>query len=640
MISNAILSQTGKPPDRVSTQILLGVEQEFELFAGGTKLDFQALFPRTIKGTRAVPFRNCDRAVIVESGYMLATDGREAEFATAPIRSSADGCLSLADEVSRCREHLLRTLHALAVDDVRGYSTHLNISVPIGRESEIAAIISTTAAPALILLMEAKQSPGLLLRPRRGRFEVGSEYIDDNKQLAAAAVFLTGVILAYLGQTSNWDQIPRICLKRSEAANIRAGIYLPHDAYGESPYTLGREARLELESGETIKAGEVLGICTDLACRELEERVSKRSLDNLRHLVVRSGSLQIERDADPGTIKRRMASAPAAEALILKKIISRRDASGLRPRFLDWEGAAFSWNKADTARIIGVPWAHLPEFFNAARKNELPKFVEKLGPAEPTLNSIDQFQELQVFEDIDPVALGDQALNDNQKNAGSGRLFKPAQQLRPNEPETNLPSLLENPVKTVRFHRRALITVLIGLVILLLTIGGSVLVFRMASQRPTETQPGNVGIPIRPVVTSTVFTKTFTPTRSPTTPGNPGTIKETANCRSGPGTAFPILNILTAGTPVTVSARSEDGLWWKVNPCGQTSGWIFASFIEPGFDPAAVPVLAGPPLPILVSTDTPVPFFDCGVAYGSSSAACNADSRCTFNLTLKTCVNK
>jgi hypothetical protein len=616
---------------------MIGVEQEFELFAGGTKLDFQALFPRAIKGTRAVPFRNCDSAVIVESGYMLANDGREAEFATAPIRSGADGCLSLADEVSRCREHLLRTLHALDIDDVRGYSTHLNISVPIGRESEIAAIISTTAAPALILLMEAKQSPGLLLRPRRGRLEVGSEYIDDKKQLAAAAVFLTGVILAYLGQTSNWNKIPKIRLKRSEAANIRAGIFLPHDAYGESLHALGREARLELESGETIKAGEVLAICSDLACRELEGRVSKRSLDNLRQLVAQSGSLQIERHANPGAIKRRRASVPAAEALILQKFISRRDAPGLRPRFLDWSGAAFSWKKADTTRIIGVPWAHLPEFFNAARKNELPKFVEKLGPAEATLNSIDQFQEPQVFENIDPVALGDQALNDNRKYAGSGGLTKPAQQLRPNDPETNTPSILENPVKTPRFPRRALITLLIGLVILILTIGGGVLVFKMASQRPTATQPGNVGIPIRPVITSMVFTKTFNPTLTPTTPGNPGTTKENVNCRSGPGTAFPILSMVPAGTPVTVSARSEDGLWWQVSPCGHASGWVFATFIVPGFDPSALPVLAGPPLPPGVSTDTPVPF-DCAAAYGTSSAACTADPRCTY--VSKTCVNK
>lgn len=360
---------------------LLGVEQEFDLLRGHEAVDFRRLFTRVLAHTRSVPFRNCDSAAIIDAGYMLACDGWEAEFATAPVRSDGDGCLRLAREASRCRAHTLRLLARSGVRQVRGYSTHLSIGVPIGTESEIASAFASSVAPALILLMEARQSPGLLIRPRRGRLEIGSEYVDGERQLAAAIVFLTGAVEAYLHNPSLWGQFPRVRLKKWEPANIRPGIYLPHNAFGESVHELGRAARLELVSGEKVTAGEVLGDCAELALRALNGQVSEGAGRALRRAAQQRGSLQIEREADPGVIRRRAVHSFAAEAQTLRDLMSARGRMGVTPAFVDWEGVAFSWKRERAPLVLGIPWSNLPQFLSVARKKQIPQFVAQLGPA-------------------------------------------------------------------------------------------------------------------------------------------------------------------------------------------------------------------------------------------------------------------
>lgn len=395
---------------------LIGVEQEFDLFSGESYLDFRRLFPQVVARTRSVPFRNCDSAVILDAGYMLACDGREAEFATAPVDWHGDGCLSLAREAVRCRLHMLRLLKESGVPRVSGYSTHLSVSVPIGREWEIARAFAKTVGPALILLMEARQSPGLLIRPRRGRLEIGSEYLDDERQIAAAILLLTGAVRAYLQDPSLWRQYPRVRLKRWEAANIRPGIYLPHDAYGESLHERGRAAPLELTNGEQITAGKILESCAELSLCALKGQVSRSAARTLQRAVRKVGSLQIEQQRDPAVIKSRSSYRSASQAKTLIRLASgSRDVT---PAFVDWEGAAFSWNGKDVPLILGIPWSGLPQFFAAAEKKQIPEFIASLGPAQAQLNSLNQLRAPRAYASIDPVALGTQALNDKGMHAG------------------------------------------------------------------------------------------------------------------------------------------------------------------------------------------------------------------------------
>jgi hypothetical protein len=452
---------------------------------------------------------------------MLACDGQEAEFATAPVSSMGDGGLRLAREVIRCRRHMLKLLERIGVPEVRGFSTHLNISVPNGREWELAAALARTAGPALILLMEARQSPGLLIRPRRGRIEISSEYIDNEGQLAAACVFLTGVVHAYLYNESLWRQFPRLHLKHWEEANIRPGIYLPHDAYGESIYAHGWAAKLELEDGGTIRAGDVLEACSRLALRALEGRISPRTAASLRLVVDRSGSLQVERRIDPGFIASTARSYQAASAAkTLKTLALSRSRLGLTPRFVDWEGAAFSWETKSGSLVLGVPWRQLPNFFNTVQKNNLPRYVGELGPAEPNLTSLDQLQSPRVFQAVDPVALGTQALSDKSSGKGKdGGPSKPSKQFEP----AHFPQTRSFSTRTSGAGRKWLTGIFIGLIVIITT----VLIIRNRGIRIIHPVPPTptITVTLAPTVTATPTltdsptpTDTFTPTstRTPT----------------------------------------------------------------------------------------------------------------------------
>lgn len=465
----------------------LGVEQEHDLFDGKRRLDFQSLFASTAIRSPSIRFRNSDDAAILDAGYVLACDGWEAELATAPILGLGDGCLTLAREVLRCRTHMLDLLHGVGVPEIHGYSTHINISVPPGREAELANALARSLGPALILMIESRESPGLFLRPRRGRLEIGGEYIDEERQLAAACLFLTGAVHAYLNRPAIWRQFPTITLKRWEEATLRPGIFLPHAAYGESVYAKGRAARVELDDGRTTTAGDLLASGVELALEGLEGQISEMAANVLRSIVQETGSLQIEQEGDPGRISPATGPIPMApEAALLEMLGNPEVDRSVAPRFVDWEGAAFSWESpAGVPLIIGVPWQQLEAFFGIVRADGVPGFVASLGPGQAELNTLDQFQRgsAQTYGGLDMAALGREAQIGKQ-GGGKRRVA---------------------PIPVPHATRRWLVPLIIGLTtVVIILIGGGGTVRR-------------VFFPDTPTLTPTVTaTHTATSTRTPT----------------------------------------------------------------------------------------------------------------------------
>lgn len=456
--------------------MMVGIEQEFDLSDGERDLDFRGLYPHIVAKARAFPFRNSDGAALVEAGYMLGCDGKEAEFATAPIHLENDGPVAAAREAIRCRIHMLQLLRGVGVPVIRGYSTHLSVSVPAGREPEIAQALSFTIGPALVMLLEARSSPGLLLRPRRGRIEVGSEYVDDERQLAAAITLLAGAVHAYLSNEERWNQLPRLKRAKWEEANIRPGIYLPRDAYGESIHDLGTHAQLELEDGGCVEAGDLLRVCGDLAIAELAGVVDEHSLRALAGVIRQPESLQIERGSDPGIIAPKRPGRPAEEAAAVTRL-TRPIGRGLSLRFVDWEGAAFQWRGGGRDLVLGVPWAHLPAVFNAP-PNRIVASVGASGP-QGQLNSLDQLQTPQTFKSLDPAALGTQAVSDKGGAGGKGGGKgggKLVGQIGYTEERAILP-LPPSPVRP-RGVPLLLIGVLVGLVLLVVVGGGALMLLR------------------------------------------------------------------------------------------------------------------------------------------------------------------
>ena len=100
---------------------------------------------------------------------------------------------------------------------------------------------------------------------------------------------------------------------------------------------------------------------------------------------------------------------------------------------------------------------------------------------------------------------------------------------------------------------------------------------------------------------------TATPTKRPApTPAPQSSVNSGANLRGGPGTEFPIVGGLPAGSPVEVKSRTESGDWLQL----ASGAWIAAFLIDdaPPRLPVAtnIPVLPTPTFtPVPIATPTP-----------------------------------
>jgi hypothetical protein len=86
-------------------------------------------------------------------------------------------------------------------------------------------------------------------------------------------------------------------------------------------------------------------------------------------------------------------------------------------------------------------------------------------------------------------------------------------------------------------------------------------------------------------------------------------ILQPANVRSGPGTVYPIIGGLQAGSSVPVDGRDASGQWFAVK-AGAVEGWVSGIVSSYGGDVGALPIIAAPPTPIptpVPPTHTPVP---------------------------------
>ena len=92
----------------------------------------------------------------------------------------------------------------------------------------------------------------------------------------------------------------------------------------------------------------------------------------------------------------------------------------------------------------------------------------------------------------------------------------------------------------------------------------------------------------------------------PTTPTGTVVGTQSLNVRSGPGTAFPVIGVASAGDQGEIVGVSADGRWWAVAVPSAPDGigWVSVDFVL-ATNAENVPVMQGPPPP--VATATPVP---------------------------------
>ncbi|MGI8676000.1 MAG: hypothetical protein ACR2JT_03600 [Nocardioidaceae bacterium] len=220
-----------------------GIEQEFFVVSGSERVDFACwIRSGSVSGRRLDPAD--PHAHRQSCGGVITADGHEAEIATPPAALLPGFTGTLSASLSRLADRVRRTD---GVEDMQGASTHLNVEVHDGCAVRTARRFSSTHAGAMMLLLDRRDSPGLLVRPRSGRLELGGEYAT-GRQLQAATVFA-----AAAGLHCEKARFARpLARPRLEAAVERYGWYVDRRAFGADLYSSGRRTKIGANTGQDL----------------------------------------------------------------------------------------------------------------------------------------------------------------------------------------------------------------------------------------------------------------------------------------------------------------------------------------------------------------------------------------------------
>lgn len=353
----AAIAPSGAPTPEVYAG-LIGVEHEFTVqTVGGEQVDFRQLIHRLpIDGRRLDP--GDQNAYRCSWGGVFTADAKEAELATPPIARRA----GFSDELVGMTE-LGRTRLAAALPgnlSLRGYSTHISVCVPDRLVDAAARLYAERFAPALMLLMDQRDSPGLIVRPRPGRLELCGEYVA-GRQLGAVAVFAAATVglvcRALTGDEAARRSLPPRVRARVVDARIRRGLFIDRRAFGADLYSGGRQTRLSHGLGRQMTAQAHLesawagarAYATDMAAGERE--LVDRRVDGREALPIEiaAGARAEELQAESSATEIR-ASAP--EPLLHSY---RRPGYGVRAAIATWDFAVFALSAGNRRAYATVP---------------------------------------------------------------------------------------------------------------------------------------------------------------------------------------------------------------------------------------------------------------------------------------------
>jgi uncharacterized protein YraI len=108
--------------------------------------------------------------------------------------------------------------------------------------------------------------------------------------------------------------------------------------------------------------------------------------------------------------------------------------------------------------------------------------------------------------------------------------------------------------------------------------------------------PTGTPVPLTATPTATTAAPTATPTATP----RPQVLAQnTANLRSGPGKAYPLIGRLEPGQSAEIIARNASGDWWQLSWKGQGSAWVAGTTVkvQGPIDTVAVAKNVPPPPP-------------------------------------------
>ena len=167
---------------------VIGLEHEYRVFVGARAVDFRTVVHHLDLGQPGLDPANLN-SYRLASGAALTADDAEAEIALAPTFVMPGCGNSLAANARSERRTLASRLPGGA--RLEGYSTHLSVAVRPSCAAVMAKLYAASFAAALMLLMDGACSPGLLVRPRPSRLELGGDFVDGDR-LVVSAVFAVG----------------------------------------------------------------------------------------------------------------------------------------------------------------------------------------------------------------------------------------------------------------------------------------------------------------------------------------------------------------------------------------------------------------------------------------------------------------
>ena len=317
---------------------LIGLEHEY-----GVSINAQAQDFRTLVHSLALGQSHLDpadpNAYRLPSGAAITADEGEAEIALPPLSCERGFATRLAGAAQAERLALAARLPAGA--QLIGYSTHLSVSVPPESADALARLYASTFAASLMLLLDKPTSPGLLIRPRPYRLELGGDFID-GEQLTVVALFVVGTVRACLrvmrGEIG--DLLPPSLSPLLASDDRRYGLYISRRAFGPDLYSRGRRCTLTMADGRTISAQSHLEKSWRAARATIGGDATEKELNAGSALVLSSVALPTPRH-DTDKRQANTGCVPLTSSWGTAVRPSRRDVFEMAPVMLTWHVVVF-----------------------------------------------------------------------------------------------------------------------------------------------------------------------------------------------------------------------------------------------------------------------------------------------------------
>jgi hypothetical protein len=357
-----------------------GLEHEFRVSDARGQVDFRGVIHDLRLGQPNLDPAD-PNAYRLKSGAALTCDGREAEIALPPIVVRP----GFSDEVRLRADNERHALSGLLPGRaVEGVSTHLSVSIPDELAKPVCSLYARTFAPLMMLLLDRRDSPGLLIRPRPGRVELGGEYVA-GEQLAVATLFAVGSVLACERALRGRDEMELPSWDvRLEAARARYGWYVDRSAFGPDLYESGRSTLLRTVDGHELLAQEALELGWRAARVALGQLAARDELDLAGRAVSGESPLpsEVAHSAAEQFSRSPLPPDPYGSAVRLRQ----RPGAEIAPVMLTWDACAFVVLDRQTGRtaFAVVPGALLGGFLHDLDSGRLDSAIHAFMRRSPT----------------------------------------------------------------------------------------------------------------------------------------------------------------------------------------------------------------------------------------------------------------